>query len=75
MPLLPPSLTRYQDDVMAEIKAAAAAEEAARKKVARASSHAIDLPRHFVYETHAVLQREKEAAAAAKEAKKKKKSK
>jgi hypothetical protein len=41
----------------------------------KGSSHAIDLPCHFVYETHAVLQREKEAAAAAKEAKKKKKSK
>ncbi len=82
VPLLPPRatppLTRYQDDVMAEIKAAAAAEEAERKKVARAASPVIDLPCYlfyFVYESHALLQREKEAAAAAKEAKKKKKSK
>jgi hypothetical protein len=60
---------------MAEIKAAAAAEEAARKQV----SFAELLPRggcvHCDGICNALLQKEKEAAAAAKEAKKKKKSK
>lgn len=59
---------------MAEIKAAAAAEEAARKQVSFA-----ELPRggcvHCDGICNALLQKEKEAAAAAKEAKKKKKSK
>lgn len=65
---------------MAEIKAAAAAEEAARKQVMQPlqtlrvqplRTYAVPLP----LLTYAALQREKEAAAAAKEAKKKKKSK